>query len=220
MNILIWFTTVIIGAACMSYFLKRQQIAPRDLSTIVRGDSKELKAILVSIISCAGMLSTGMIHYTLYGGSFQLNTIGKLVGSLGILYWYRLQFQVFYFNPHATAIIEPTHNITECRDGPYSNFKHPLYMGGILFFLSSSLLFQSDLAALWTVPFALSVIYRASLEDRHLALLTSLASTTLPEERLPSSVRSAGFRSADAAGQVHRAGVHVHAVGDRPKTSS
>lgn len=212
MNILIWSTAMLIGATCLSYFLKRQQIAPRDLSTIVRGDSKELKAILVSIISCVGMLSTGMIHYTLYGGSFQLNTIGKLAGFLGILYWYRLQFQVFYFNPHATAIIEPTHNITECRDGPYSNFKHPLYVGGILFFLSSSLLFQSDLAALWTVPFALSVIYRASIEDRHLALLTSLASTTLPEERLPSSVRSAVSRSADAGGPVRQADARGRAV--------
>jgi len=92
----------------------------------------------------------------------------KSSGALVLLISMYISFLTLRENPYSSAVvrIQKERGQTVISTGPYSYVRHPMYAGGILFFLGTSLLLGSWFGVLCTLAFALLFAIRAVLEER------------------------------------------------------
>ncbi|HEY9151823.1 MAG TPA: isoprenylcysteine carboxylmethyltransferase family protein [Anaerolineales bacterium] len=117
---------------------------------------------------------------------FIMITLGGLDARFGwtrnmplIVYWasvtvYIIGQAIFlwarYTNSYFSSVvrIQTDRGQTVCKDGPYRYVRHPGYVGGFLFTLSSGLMLGSWWAFIPQAIAALLIIWRTSLEDKTL----------------------------------------------------
>lgn len=97
---------------------------------------------------------------------FALETLGALLLLLSMY----ISFLTLRENPYSSAVVrvQKERGQTVISTGPYSYVRHPMYTGGILFFLGTSLLLGSWFGVLCALAFALLFAIRAVLEERML----------------------------------------------------
>jgi protein-S-isoprenylcysteine O-methyltransferase Ste14 len=94
----------------------------------------------------------------------------KMLGFVGILISSSLIFWVVKTNPYSSAVVE----IQEERghkvitSGPYQYVRHPMYVGAILWFLSTPLALGSLVAFIPGIILTALIVVRTHLEDRTL----------------------------------------------------
>lgn len=92
----------------------------------------------------------------------------KTVGALVLLISMYISFLTLRENPYSSAVVrvQKERGHTVISTGPYTYVRHPMYTGGILFFLGTSLLLGSWSGVLCALTFTGLFAIRAVLEER------------------------------------------------------
>ncbi len=149
-QVYVYFTVLILPMTfVLFYFLKND---PKFLERRTRAREKEKQQMLISIFSTAVFL-TGFIVPGLdrrYGWS-TVPVFIVIAADIIVLFGYLIIFFVFRQNSYASRIIEVDKNQKVISTGLYGVIRHPMYIGVIIMFLSTSI----ALGSYWgLIPFA------------------------------------------------------------------
>lgn len=94
----------------------------------------------------------------------------QAVGTIAVLCSFYIWYLTFWENPYLSSAvrIQEERGQTVITTGPYRYVRHPMYAGGILFFLGSALLLGSWYGVLMGLLFTLMIAGRAVPEERML----------------------------------------------------
>ena len=167
-QVYVYFTVLILPMTfVLFYFLKND---PKFLERRTRAREKEKQQMLISIFSTVVFL-TGFIVPGLdrrYGWS-TVPVFIVIAADIIVLFGYLIIFFVFRQNSYASRIIEVDKNQKVISTGLYGVIRHPMYIGVIIMFLSTSI----ALGSYWgLIPFAIlpvALVFRILNEEKVLS---------------------------------------------------